>query len=175
MKIGIFVFLLSFVASVAQASWTLFPVGTLSRFERGDLQEWEARSGFTMAARFDQGFEWGLEWIHFDQFQGTSYSGIERRHNEVLLWKPWTFVFSPNLASQVSAGFGFQQEEIRTHLNGEKSVDRGPFEALGGISLGGLLSVKKTLQLSLEGRLFWSPNFSPNPQPDLVIRAGLKF
>lgn len=130
-----------------------------------------------MPLNFAAGYSWksydiSLEYSQFNDESGAGSYGMDRRHMEGLVWGRYVYPFKRIWSLRGGAGLGLIEESIETRFNGQKVSDRGQATTLTAISAGVQLTIQKTLQLALEGRVFSSGSLDPNPQPDAVLRLG---
>lgn len=155
----------------------IYPLNYQTRFERNEDQYLQGRSS---ALNFGLGVSRGrlAALLEVSSSSVTSDSGIiqiKREHREVLVWLRRDLERWQSVLFQGGLGAGSSQDLVTTRLAGDEVKDSGRWDALGAASLGVAWDIKKTLRLSLEGRLFFGSNMDPNPQPDLLLRTGFLF
>lgn len=161
--------------SEVQTSFEFYPLNYQARFERTETQDYQSRQALNLAVGGSRGV-WGLlfEYSRFNSVSGTDYSSLVRNHEETLLWLRREVTPLRSMFLSFAAGAGFSRETVETRFGDDSVTDQGRAETLGAVSVGTGFEMKKTLRLSLEGRLFYGSS-EPNPQPDLVIRTGFRF
>lgn len=172
----VFALFISIVTMRAHAEWIATPLAVPARFERGEDQIVKARTGvdFAIGHRFD-------ELVLFAEFQqgkstsGTDFSGIDRKQTEFTVWRQSEATFKNGGFLFWNLGFGLVSQELTTRFDGTSERVTGLTQPLSGVGVGGGFEMKKTLRLSAEGRLYFSPEFDPNPQPELSVRLGFLF
>lgn len=170
------VLFISFLTIQARAEWIATPVALPARFERGEDQIVKARSAFAVAVghRFD-------ELVLFAEVQqgrsasGTDFSGVDRQQTEFTVWRQSEAAFKNGGFLFWNLGFGLLSQELTTHFSGTSEKTTGVLQPLTGVGFGGGFEMKKTLRLSAEGRMYFSPEFDPNPQPEISVRLGFLF
>lgn len=163
-------------ASAHLAAVEIYPLNYQTRFERTEEQQVSSRSALSFAAGASKGV-WGflVEHSRYNSVSGTEYASLIRTHQETLLWIRREFHPLSRILVSLAAGGGFSQDSVETRFGEDMARDLGQNEWLGALSAGTGLEIQKTLRISLEGRLFFGGGFSPNPQPDLVLRTGFRF
>lgn len=164
-------------SSVAEVKTSLefYPLNYQARFERTETQDYQSRQALNLAFGGSRG-AWGLlfEYSRFNSVSGTEFSSLIRNHEETLLWLRREMAPFRRIFFSLAAGAGFSRDIVETRFGDESVTDQGRAETLGAVSAGAGFEMKKTLRLSLEGRLFYGSS-EPNPQPDLVVRTGFRF
>lgn len=158
-----------------KTSIEFYPLNYQARFERNEAQDYQPRQALNLAVGGSRG-PWGLlfEYSRFSAVSGTEFSSLIRNHEETLLWLRREMVPLRQVFFSFAAGAGFARDIVETRFGEESVTDQGRAETLGAVSVGTGFEMKKTLRLSLEGRLFYGSS-DPNPQPDLVVRTGFRF
>lgn len=185
MRTILFLFVLSFgLSASAETLYQVYLLNSQKRFETGEELNLVTRGSRQFAVGATRaGYGALLEYSSFDTESGGGYARIGRKHEEILMWLKkdlggWTsFRWLAGLAA------GAMREQVTTRIEDLQTTDVGHNEVLSGVSLGATYSlalgegraVKKALQVSLEGRIFFAQSFDPNPQPDVVLRSGFQF
>ncbi|MBX2987615.1 MAG: hypothetical protein KF802_06935 [Bdellovibrionaceae bacterium] len=155
----------------------IYPVNHQTRFERDEEHALSAVNTRHFAAGLSAG-EWAglLEYSSYDNVSGPAYSRITRRHQELVLWGRREFPLSPAWILSGAAGLGMSREDFATRFGDQETInDNGGDAFVGAVSAGLAFEMKKTLRLSLEGRLFFGSQMDPTVQPDVVLRSGFRF
>lgn len=165
------------LSAAAKTRLEIYPLNAQARLETSEeLQVLVPRQALNFAVGASvRGYGILAEVSSFETESGSAYSNILRRHQEALLWLRKDFGGSVNFRAIGGAGLGVFKESVRTEIEDLVAHDESRTDPLVGVSFGGALTIQKTLQFSLEGRLFYGSNLEPNPQPDVVLRSGLTF
>lgn len=160
----------------AQADWVVYPLNAPARFERGASQEVQPVAGlaFAVGLRFQE----LVNIFEIQTRESKSSSGfidIERRQLELSVWRQSERPIERDVALFWNLGFGLVRQDLLTRIDGVEEKSRGEVQPLTGVGLGMVVTMKKALRLSLEGRAFFSPEFDPNPQPEILGRLGFSF
>jgi hypothetical protein len=132
-----------------------------------------AANGRTMEARTPisvrggYGFSFGdtyLEYSRFSTTEGASFVGIDRIHNEWIVWYRRSLWQSWYVSPFIAGGMGAQVDEVHTRFQEETETGRGGPQTVFAGAFGMKGRITKNIDLQLEARVETSPNDAPNPE-----------
>lgn len=168
--------LVGFSRARAAVTFEIDPLNVQTRFERPEEQGVQARTSLSWAI----GASWDVfgvlaEYGTSSTRSGTAYANFGREHDEFILWGRGEHFLGSHVSAVGGLGLGFAQDSVDTHFGDDRLRDQGERQTLYGVSAGLAYDPIELIRLAFEGRLFFSDGFDPNPQPDLIFRAGFRF
>lgn len=164
------------VAPAAHAA-PIFALGGNVVFETStDGRSLEARQPLSVRGgyRFDL-MDTYLEYSNFRVSSGSTMTYVWREHQEFILWGRKLLDNRWSVSPYAAFGAGFEYEHVTTNFGMQHTDDQSDPVAMAAAALGVRFVVWEGLDLQLEGRLGFAPDFSPNPLPGVGIVAGWSF
>ncbi len=153
------------------------------RYERGNSQELEDRRPLNFALAYQAPkFTLLAEYARFTEETGNSTSGIDRTHQDLVLWLRYHAFNSEAGGAKFifygAAGAGGYEEEVKTTLMGTSRTDKSSLQFMSGLGAGGeaTMAVNKGFAFlaGLEGRALFASDFDPNPVWSAIVRLGIQ-
>jgi hypothetical protein len=109
------------------------------------------------------------------QDSGNATLAVQTKMQDVLGWVLWNSEESfYRLSPLLGAGLGVYQTKVTTTLSGIATDDESPWKLLGGASVGLKLNIP-VVWISLEGRVLFGDELTPQPTLSGLARIGIDF
>jgi len=150
-------------------------VGSDSRFERNDKQEYEQKQMFSFGFGLRKGRWMGaLEGGTFSESSNLGSISLARKFEQYT----GTFLLIPQakqLSPFIGAGLGFYRETVDFVVDKAASSSNGAWETVNLFTAGIRFFAKTSIWLSGEGRIFLGGRIEPDPMVGYLIRMGAEF
>jgi len=177
MKSWLLVLLIVFLPLARAQAGPIFALGANVVFETStDGRSYEARQPVSVRGgyRFDL-MDTYLEYSNFRVSSGSNMIFVWRERQEVLVWARKLLNSAWQVSPYIAIGAGFGFEHVATNFGMQHTDDQSDPTGMAAGALGARLVVWENLDLQIEGRLAFAPDFSPNPLPGFGFAAGLSF